>query len=60
MKQVRFGMVFGGILALLCLTSGVVPESAAAEPLTIRIWMMGFPYEDRTVDGVEYIGIHSL
>lgn len=51
-----------GVLAALLtlfMLAGAAPTEAAA-PVTLKVWMMGYAYADRTVDGEDHPGIHTI
>jgi multiple sugar transport system permease protein len=48
------------VLALVMLSLATGSSLAAAAPVTIKVWMMGFPYANRNVDGVQYYGIQTV
>lgn len=49
-----------GLAALLLATLSGAPPTAAEEETVLRVWMMGYAYADRTVDGENHIGIGSI
>ncbi len=48
------------LIGVLLLSLSGAPPLQAEEPIVLKVWMMGYAFADRTVDGEFHPGIHNV